>query len=110
MLTAEANVETELASRYLGQLCRHFSNLHRHESRHDAQPRSELHVHVNWSATHGTISFDWGRCTMNANPEALTLSVEATDQDTLQRVQDLVGGHLERIAKREHLNVNWQTG
>ena len=111
MLTAEATVETERASRYLAQLCRHFSNLRRHESRpgrHEPQARPDVQAHVEWSDTHGTVTFDWGRCTMQANADALTLSVEATDEDNLQRVQDLVGGHLERFGRRDHLDVNWQ--
>jgi hypothetical protein len=113
MLTAEASVETERASRYLAQLCRHFGNLRRHESRLDqseAQARPEVQVHVEWSETHGTVTFDWGRCTMQVNPNALTLSVTASDEDSLQRVQDLVGGHLERFGTRDHLKVDWQPG
>jgi hypothetical protein len=110
MLTTEAHVETESATRYLAQICRHFSNLRRHESRYEAQAPPDMHVHVEWSDTRGTITFAWGRCILEATPNALTLSVEAADEDNLQRVQDLVGEHLERFGSRDQLKVNWQPG
>ncbi|MGQ0803290.1 MAG: DUF2218 domain-containing protein [Actinomycetota bacterium] len=108
MLTTEATVETERASRYLAQLCRHFGNLRRHESRFEEQAPPDLHVNVEWSDTHGTITFDCGRCTLQAESDALTLNAEAADEEGLQRVKDLVGGHVERFGSRDHLSVNWQ--
>lgn len=111
MLTSEARVETERARRYLAQICRHFSNLRRHESRRhadEAQPRPEVQVHVEWTETLGTADFGWGQCTMQADPDALTLRADATDEDNLQRVQDLVAEHLERFGKRDQLKVTWQ--
>ena len=108
MLTTEAHVETERASRYLAQLCRHFGNLRRHESRLEEQAPSDLQVNVEWSDTHGIITFDWGRCTLRAEPDALTLSAEAPDEEGLRRVKDLVGGHVERFGSRDHLSVTWR--
>ncbi len=115
MLTAEARVETERPSRYLVQLCRHFTHQGQH-LRHrrrthlagDAQARPEAQVHVEWSETHGIVDFGWGPCTMQANPDTLTLRAEATDEEHLQRVQELVTGHLDRFSRRDHLSVNWQ--
>jgi hypothetical protein len=113
MPTAEAQVDTERANRYLAQLCRHFSNLRRHESRRhadEAQARPDVQVHVEWSETQGTVTFDWGRCTMQADPDALKLRAEADDEDNLQRVQDLVGEHVERFGARDQLKVSWKRG
>jgi hypothetical protein len=110
MLTSEAHVDTERASRYLIQVCRHFSHLRRHESRPDQNPahaRPDVQAQVEWSATHGTISFGWGRCTMQANPGTLTLRAEAPDEDNLERVQDLLADHVERFGSRDHLKVKW---
>jgi len=45
---------------------------------------------------------------MQANPDTLTLRAEATDEEHLQRVQELVTGHLDRFSRRDHLSVNWQ--
>ena len=113
MPTAEAYVETERASRYLVQLCRHFSHLRRHESRldqHEGQARPEVKAHVDWSETHGIVSFGWGHCTIQAKPGALALRAEAPDEEHLQRVQDLVAEHIERFGRRDHLKANWQPG
>ncbi len=70
MLIAEAHVQTEHPSRYLVQLCRHAQQAHRlsHRPRgHDGDAQAPPEVqHVEWSETRGTISFGWGRCTMQA--------------------------------------------
>jgi hypothetical protein len=125
MLTAEASVETERPSRYLGQLCRHFNQKGRHllgglraHLSGDAQPRADLRarietirnsrIDVEWSETHGIVSFGWGQCTMQAGSDTLTLRAQAADEENLLRVQDLVAGHLARFGRRDHLTVNWQ--
>jgi hypothetical protein len=99
MLTAEASVETERPSRYIGQLCRHFNQKGRHllgglreHLSGDAQPRADLRarietirnsrIDVEWSETHGIVSFGWGQCTMQAGPDTLTLRAQAADEET----------------------------
>ena len=121
MLTAEAHVATEIASRYLVQLCRHFDHVigpgrredvvdqHRQAS-DKAQADPELRAHVEWSDTEGTVDFGWGRCTLQADTGALTLRAVGNDEASLQRVQDLIVEHLERFGARDHLKVNWQPG
>jgi hypothetical protein len=104
-------VDTDHAKRYLAQLCRHFSNLRRHESRRGADQalaRPDVEAQVEWSDTEGTVRFPWGRCIMRADSHALTLRTEAEDYDNLQRVQAVVGEHVERFGKRDGLKVNWQ--
>ena len=114
MPTSEAHVRTERPSRYLVQLCRHIDQMGRNLLR---RPRSHFagaaHAppevqNVEWSETHGTVNFGWGRCTMRAAPDMLTLRAEATDEEGLQRIQDLVAGRLERIGRRDQLTVSWQ--
>ena len=118
MLTAEAHIETERPSRYLAQLCRHVGNIygkdrhlqnrrHRHAAG-ETWARSQLPPHIEWSETHGTITFGDGKITMHANPGALTLHAEAADQETLRRTQDLITGLLHRFGRRDHLTVTWQ--
>jgi hypothetical protein len=112
MLNAEASVQTEHASRYLVQLCRHAQRVHR--VRHwprahgggDGQPPPKVQ-HVEWSETHGTVDFGWGQCTMQASAGTLTLRAEAADQENLQRVQDIVARDIERFGKRDRLTVMW---
>ncbi len=64
MLTAEARVETERASRYLAQLCRHASQLGQHlRHTHDSGDAPPEVRHVEWSDTYGIVSLGWGEWT-----------------------------------------------
>ncbi|MGW1888459.1 DUF2218 domain-containing protein, partial [Streptomyces sp. NPDC001970] len=112
MLIAEAHVRTDRPSRYLAQLCEHPGQMggqirHRLRLHHDGKTPPQIR-HVEWSDTHGTIDVGSGRCTLQAGPDSLTLRVEATDQDSLQRIQHLIGGRLQKIGKRDALQVTWQ--
>jgi len=116
MLNAEAHVRTEHPDRYLVQLCRHAQQVHRlrhrppHRPSHervDAQPPPKVE-HVEWSQTRGTVDFGWGRCTMQVSGSLLTLRAEATDEERLQQVQDIVTRDIERFGSRDHLTVSWQ--
>ena len=93
MPASHATVPTGSASRYLQQLCKHWSHK----------------FAVEFTPEHGTIPFDAGRrCTLDATPEALSLRIEAADDTTLERMQGVVIDHLKRFAVREDLNeVNW---
>ena len=112
MFTAEARLETDRASRYLVQLCRHASQMGQHGSHRPPTGRGG-HVppevqHVEWSDSHGLINTEWGRCTVQATSDALTLRVEAADEEALQRLQDRVTHRVETIGRRDDLKVNWQ--
>jgi hypothetical protein len=115
MLTVEAQIETERASRYLVQLCKHASAMagarghrfRRHAGGH-TPARSEVQVHAEWSETHGTISFTpWGQCTIQANASTLAVRVEAADEENLRQIQDVITRDLDRFGQRDHLTVNW---
>lgn len=110
MFTAVAHVETDRASRYLVQLCRHVSQLGRPGGH---RPPGGGHVapevqHVEWTDTHGTIDVGWGRCTVEATSDALTLRLESADEEGLERLQTAVAHRLETIGRRDGLKVNWQ--
>ena len=110
MFTAVAHVETGRASRYLVQLCRHASQMGQHgghrpgRGRH-APPEVD---HVEWSDSRGIIDVGWGRCTVEATPDVLTLRLESADEQGLQRLQAAVAHRLETIGRRESLRVDWQ--
>lgn len=99
LVIAEARVETERSSRFLVQLCRHVKHL--------ARAHPQMQAHVEWSDDRGVISFGWGRCTLRAEPGALTLRAEAPDEESLQRIEQRVADHLERFGRRDHLTVTW---
>ena len=114
MLTAEARVETERASRYLDQLCRHAQQMGRHPHYRprahgdgDTHRPPEVH-HVAWSDTGGTVRLSLGQWTLRATPDALVLHVEAANEEDLRRMRDLIAARVEEIARRDHLAVAWR--
>jgi hypothetical protein len=113
MSTAEAHILTEHPSRYLVQLSRHAQQAHRLRHRPRAhgggtpQPPPKVQ-HVEWSQTRGIINFGWGQCTMQATRGTLTVRAEATGEENLKRIQDIITADIERFGKRDHLTVTWQ--
>jgi hypothetical protein len=93
MPASHATIATASASRYLQQLCKHWSHK----------------FAVEFTPEHGTIPFDDMRlCTLDASPQQLALRVEAADDATLARTQGVVIEHLRRFAFREDFGeVRW---
>ncbi len=92
MFVAEAHVKSELASRYLVQLCKHFA--HKRPTDYDAHS--------------GRVNFQPGLCIMRAEDDNLVLSCQAQTEDTLNVVKQVVEVHLARFAAREDISVRWQ--
>jgi uncharacterized protein len=93
MASFEAEMATALASRYLQQLCKHWS--HRFA--------------VEFDATHGTVAFDGARCMFHAEPGRLSLRLEDDDRDALPRLCEVVTEHLKRFAFREAFELRWHS-
>ena len=125
MPTSQATIETDRPGRYLAQLCRHAAamgetggghrpRLHgghrrRVQGAGTAPASAELRVSAEWSDTHGIVTLaPWGRCSMEATDHTLTLRVDATDDDALQQIQEIVTRDLERFGRRGRLTVAWQ--
>jgi hypothetical protein len=86
----EANIATPDASRYLQQLCKHWSHK----------------FAVTFSPTEGRVPFNEdATCLMNATPDVLNLRVEAPTNDEASRLADVVWKHLERFAFRAPLEA-----
>ena len=94
MPASQASIATASASRYLQQLCKHWSHK----------------FAVEFTPQHGTIPFDATRvCTLDASPERLALRIDAADDSTLERMQGVVIEHLKHFAFREELgDVKWE--
>ena len=94
MPASQATVQTASASRYLQQLCKHWSHK----------------FAVEFTPEHGIIPFDdTRRCVLDASLDDLALRIEATDDATLERTQGVVIDHLKRFAFREELGeVEWE--
>jgi len=95
MPAAQATIPTASASRYLQQLCKHWSHKYA----------------VSFTPEHGTIPFDETRvCTLDASKDALALRIDAADDATLERMQGVVIDHLKRFAFREEFgDVRWES-
>ena len=92
-MTITATVPTTSASRYLQQLCKHWS--HKFEVRFDTD--------------RGDIAFPMGAIHMEAQPDVLIVSLEPSPEADVARFKQVVADHLDRFAFREApLSFDWQ--
>ncbi len=91
--TGTATASTEHASRYLQQLCKHWS----HKCETDFTPEN------------GTVTFpeDRGQLALKASPQALDMTLTVPEGADLAKMQDVVDRHLIRFAFREELTIRW---
>jgi hypothetical protein len=92
MPTSVAHVNTDHGSRYLQQLCKHWS--HRFTVEFDEKA--------------GRIPFsDEAQVEFSAEPSVLEMVLTVADPDNLERMQNVVADHLKRFAFREELEIIW---
>ena len=115
MLTAEADIQTEHAATYLARICGHAGKMgtagHRLGHRRPSHARGGGPPdvrHVECSGTEGTVSLNCGQWTMRALPGLLAVRVEAADEQSLRRIEDLLTTRLQKFGRREHLTVTWR--
>ena len=89
---SSAFVATETPARYISRLCKHFAHK----------------IPVNFDEQQGRIQFDSGLSLLQAEEGGLRLSVETMDQESLERLQNVVASHFERFAWQEALTLSWQ--
>lgn len=95
MITSVARVPTASGSKYLQQLCKHWSHK----------------LQVEFSETAGTVQFEDARARMSASPEALIVTIEAETPERLARLKDTMARHVDRFAFREApLPFEWVDG
>ena len=93
MHRSRASVATPNASRYLQQLCKHWS----HKFATDFDPRR------------GTIDMGEGRAVaIEAGDEGLSIVVSVADPAALPRLEAVVADHVRRFAFREELAFDWR--
>jgi len=91
-LRSEARVSTARATRYLGQLCKHFA--HR--------------IPASVNGAQGRVEFPAGLCEMEAAGNLLILRATAADAPSLSQVEEVVARHLERFAFRDKPEISWR--
>ncbi|MDK3019816.1 DUF2218 domain-containing protein [Pseudodonghicola flavimaris] len=85
MLSAQARLHTEHASKYLQQLCKHFGHK----------------VEVSFTADAGHATLPTGPAQMTANDSELWVEVTARDPEGLVVAKGIIDSHLKRFAFRE---------
>ena len=92
-LSSRADVRTDAPARYAKQLVSHLGRKAPFTEEADGA----------WTITVGDAR---GRITVG--DDVLSLYVEAADVETLNRLEDALGGHLERFGARVGLTVAWR--
>lgn len=112
MPAAEARVQTREASRYLIRLCQHAGKMHGrlgHQPRRHADDGGPPEIcRTEWSDTDGILVLSLGQCTLHAADGMLTIRAEASSQDSLDQIEELVKRRLEGFGRHERLTVTWQ--
>ncbi|GAM48964.1 hypothetical protein NSK11_contig00097-0020 [Nocardia seriolae] len=125
MPSSEARISTDRPARYLAQFCKHAAAMadtmngaraHRfrphggtgeHEPAHQVAARGELTVRAASEGNDGTVEFTpWGRAALHADATTLTIRIDATGQDELRRIQELITDDLNRFTRRQ-LDIDW---
>lgn len=91
VFTSRADVATDAPARYAKQLGSHLGR--------------RLTVVNEDSATR--ILFDGGECRLVCGDNALHMYASGSSEEVLDRIEDVVGRHLERFGARAGLVVNW---
>ncbi|WP_084397357.1 DUF2218 domain-containing protein [Henriciella aquimarina] len=92
-MTRQAIVATAHASRYLQQLCKHWS--HKFD--------------VDYSPNAGRIALPLGDVALKAGETDLTIQITPTSVDNLEKLEDVVASHIDRFAHKEGgLTYDWQ--
>ena len=105
MRSVTASVPTAHASKYLQQLCKHWQH----------------NLAVEFTAEHGTVTFprdargaSWAGdaiVTFDAGADALAVRIDASSDEHVAAMEDVVARHLDRFAFREApLVFDWQAG
>lgn len=94
MRTTTAIIPTEHASRYLQQLCKHWSHK----------------FTVTFDPEAGEIALPFGRTILRADPKTLTVAIELNQGADGDRARAVVAEHLNRFAFREgELVFDWRS-
>ena len=90
-IKSRAEVDTDKPVAYMRQLCKHFGHK----------------VDASFDDDSGYIQFEFGRCELHSAERVLNLEVTATDAESHERMERVIGSHLERFGRRDELSVTW---
>lgn len=93
MPNTNVTINTEHASKYLQQLCKHFSHK----------------VDVDFDANRGAVAFAPGPCTMTADGTSLHIHCHSSEDQGILVLQSVIESHLAKFAWREEFEFDWRT-
>lgn len=112
MPAAEAWAQCSDASRYLIRICQHAGKMRSHlghrPRRHSGGGAPPEIIGAEWSETSGVLVLSLGRCILGATDDLLTIRAEASDPESLARIQELITKRLHTFGRRDGLTVSWQ--
>ena len=114
MPAVQATISTGHAAAYLTRLCGHAGKMSASTRRIHHRPRAHAGgapprvQHVQQAGSEATVTLDCGQWTMHAASGQLRLRAQAADQDSLQRIQDLLTVRILTLACREQLTITWR--
>jgi hypothetical protein len=85
MAIVRGHAKTASGAKYLQQLCKHWS--HKFE--------------VEFSENRGQVRFPSAVATMEASADALLVTIETHDTESVEQLKEVVANHLDRFAFRE---------
>jgi uncharacterized protein len=94
--TSTAAVPTDAAERYAKQLLSHLGR------KNTVEP-------VDGVPDAWRLVFAYGVGTIRSDGDRIVLEAEASDEESLARVKDVLGRHLERFGARRELTVHWSS-
>lgn len=95
MVIAKGRAKTINGAKYLQRLCKHWS--HKFE--------------VEFSENRGQVRFPSAVAVMEASADALLVTVETDNTDSIEQIKETVAKHLDRFAFREApLSFEWSAG
>lgn len=88
---ASTRIETAEAAKYILKLCRHFAHK----------------VPASFSDHEATVRFPQGQCVMKAEPQALSIYLQAEETQKIEAMQFIIDDHLQRFVRFETLSYEW---
>lgn len=112
MPVLQAQIQTDRATRYLVQFCKHAAAMGGgggHSGRRHVPMSREAQVAAEWSDTTGRVTFGpWGQATLTAHDDSLTVLIDAADEGRLAQIRDIITRDFERFSRRNPLAVAWE--
>jgi hypothetical protein len=91
MARSEARLTVARPGLYLQRLCKHFA----------------AKLPATYTQQRGQILFSSGTCKLEAQDGLLIVVVEADDEATVSKLEDVVTRQLERLAERDRPTIAW---